>query len=65
MNSVVFSMYPQKYPQKEPVVCLQCGSTVRLTPDLCLRCMLSVAIGASDGTSETLDDPLSEIDLDR
>ena len=61
MNSVVFSMYPQK----EPVVCSQCGSTVRLTPDLCLRCMLSVAIGASGDTSETLDDPLSEIDLDR
>jgi len=27
--------------------------------------MLSVAIGASGDTSETLDDPLSEIDLDR
>jgi predicted amidophosphoribosyltransferase len=51
------------YLQKEPVVCPQCGSTVRLTRDHCLRCMLSQAIGVSGDTSEMLNDLLTEIDF--
>jgi predicted amidophosphoribosyltransferase len=51
------------YLQKEPVVCPQCGSTIRVTRDLCLRCMLSLAIGVSGDISETLDDLLGEIEF--
>jgi hypothetical protein len=47
------------YVQREPVVCLQCGSTVRLTPDHCVRCLLSEAIGVSGDTSGNLDNLLS------
>jgi len=59
MNSISVSIYLQE----EPVVCPQCGSTVRLAHDLCLRCMLLLGIAARGGTSETLDDLLSEIDV--
>jgi hypothetical protein len=59
MNGIPVWMYLQK----EPVVCPQCGSTARIARDLCLRCMLSVGLDASGDTSETLDDLLSDIDL--
>jgi hypothetical protein len=44
-------------------VCPQCGSTVRLAHGLCLRCMLLLGIAACGDTSETLDNLLSEIDV--
>jgi hypothetical protein len=50
--------------QKEPFECPQCGSTVRLTRDHCLRCMLSQAIGVNGDPREMLDDLLTEIDPD-
>ena len=59
MNSISVSIYLQE----EPVVCLQCGSTVRLAHGLCLRCMLLLGIAACGETSETLDYLLSEIDV--
>jgi hypothetical protein len=59
MNSISVSIYLQE----EPVVCPQCGSTVRLAHDVCLRCMLLLGIAACGDTSETLDDLLSEIDV--
>ena len=49
--------------QKEPIVCPQCGSTVRFAPDHCLRCMLSQAIGVSGDTGQILDGLLTEIDF--
>jgi len=59
MNSISASIYLQE----EPVVCQECGSTVRVAHDLCLRCMLFLGIAACGDTSETLDDLLSEIDV--
>ena len=59
MNSISVSFHPQK----EPVVCPQCGSTARVARDLCLRCMLLLGIAACGDTSETLNDALSEIDV--
>jgi len=58
MNSISVSFHPQK----EPVVCPQCGSTARVARDLCLRCMLLLGIAACGDTSEILNDALSEID---
>jgi predicted amidophosphoribosyltransferase len=49
------------YLQEEPVVCPQCGSTVRIARDLCLRCLLFLGIavcGDTNETNETLDDLL-------
>ena len=59
MNSISVSFHLQK----EPVVCPQCGSTVRLAHDVCLRCMLLLGIAACGDTSQTLNDLLSEIDV--
>jgi hypothetical protein len=59
MNSISVSIYLQE----EPVVCPQCGPTVGLAHDVCLRCMLLLGIAACGDTSETLDDLLSEIDV--
>jgi hypothetical protein len=59
MNSIPVWMHLQE----GPVTCPQCGSAVRLAPDLCLRCLLSVGLDAGDDTSETLDDLLGDIDL--
>jgi hypothetical protein len=59
MKSISVSIYLQE----EPVVCPQCGSTVRLGHDVCLRCMLLLGIAACGDTSETLNDLLSEIDV--
>ena len=59
MNSISVSIYLQE----EPVVCPQCGSTVRLAHDVCLRCMLLLGIAACGDTSQTLNDLLSEIDV--
>ena len=59
MNSISVSFYLQK----EPVVCPQCGSTVRVARDLCLRCMLLLGIAACGDTSKMLDDAISEIDV--
>ena len=59
MKSISVSIYLQE----EPVVCPQCGTTVRLAHDLCLRCMLLLGIATCGDTSETLDDLLSEIDV--
>ena len=59
MNSISGSFHLQK----EPVVCPQCGSTVRLAHDVCLRCMLLLGIAACGDTSQTLNDLLSEIDV--
>ena len=59
MNSISVSFHPQK----EPVVCPQCGSTARVARDLCLRCMLLLGIAACGDTSEILNDALSEIDV--
>ena len=59
MNSLSVSFHPQK----EPVVCPQCGSTVRVAHDLCLRCMLLLGIAACGDSSEMLNDALSEIDV--
>ena len=59
MNSISVSIYLQG----EPVVCPQCGTTVRLAHDLCLRCMLLLGIATCGDTSETLDDLLSKIDV--
>ena len=59
MKSISVSIYLQE----EPVVCPQCGSTVRLADDVCLRCMLLLGIAACGDTSETLNDLLSEIDV--
>ena len=59
MNTISVSIYPQE----EPVVCPRCGSTVRLAHDLCLRCMLLLGIAAWGDASETLDDLLTEINL--
>jgi predicted amidophosphoribosyltransferase len=59
MKSISVSIYLQE----EPVVCPQCGSTVRLAHDVCLRCMLLLGIAACGDTSETLNDLLSEIDV--
>ena len=59
MNNISVSIYLQE----EPVVCPQCGSTARVACDLCLRCMLSLGIAACGDASETLDDLLSEIDV--
>jgi len=50
--------------QKETAVCPKCESAVWIARDLCLGCMLSQGIGASGQTSRTLDDLLSEIDVD-
>jgi hypothetical protein len=50
MNSISVSFHLQK----EPVVCLQCGSTARVAGDLCLRCMLLLGIAACGDTSEML-----------
>ena len=49
------------YLQDELVVCPQCGLTVRVAHDLCLRCMLFLGIATYGDTSETLDDLFSEI----
>ena len=49
--------------QKEPVLCPQCGSKVRVARDLCLRCMLLLGIAACGDTSKMLDDAISEIDV--
>jgi predicted amidophosphoribosyltransferase len=59
MNSISVSFHPQK----EPVVCSQCGSTARVARGLCLRCMLLLGIAACGDTSEILNDALSEIDV--
>ena len=59
MNSISVSFHPQK----EPVVCPQCGATARVARDLCLRCMLLLGIAACVDTSEILNDALSEIDV--
>jgi len=59
MNSISVSFYLQK----EPVVCPQCGSTVRVARDLCLRCMLLLGIAACGGTNEMLEDAIREIDV--
>ena len=59
MNSISVSFYLQK----EPVVCPQCGSTVRVARDLCLRCMLLLGIAACCDTSKMLEDAISEIDV--
>src|SRR5437867_3552314 len=59
MNSISVSIYLQE----EQVVCPQCGSTVRLAHDVCLRCMLLLGIAAGGDTSQTLNDLLSEIDV--
>ena len=59
MNSISVSFHPQK----ELVVCPQCGSTARFARDLCLRCMLLLGIAACGDTSEILNDALSEIDV--
>jgi hypothetical protein len=59
MNSISVSIYLQE----QRVVCPQCGSTVRIARDLCLKCMLLLGIAACGDTSETLDDLLSEIDV--
>ena len=59
MNSISVSFYLQK----EPVVCPQCGSTVRVARDVCLRCMLLLGIAAYGDTSEMLNEALSEIDV--
>ena len=59
MNSISVSIYLQE----EPVVCPQCGSKVRLAHDVCLRCMLLLGIAACGDTSQTLNDLLSEIDV--
>ena len=59
MNSISVSIYPQE----EPAVCPQCGSTVRLAHSLCLRCMLLLGIADCGDTSETLDDLLTVINL--
>ena len=59
MNSIPFSMHLQT----DAATCPPCGSAVRVDRDLCLRCLLAVGLGASDDSSETLDDLLSNIDL--
>ena len=59
MNSLSVSIYLQE----EQVVCPQCGSTVRLAHDVCLRCMLLLGIAACGDTSKMLDDAISEIDV--
>jgi hypothetical protein len=59
MSSISVSLHLQN----EPVVCPQCGSTVRVARDFCLRCMLLLGIAACGDTSEMLDDVLSEIDV--
>jgi predicted amidophosphoribosyltransferase len=59
MNSISVSLHPQK----ETVVCPQCGATARVARDLCLRCMLLLGIAACVDTSEILNDALSAIDV--
>ncbi len=59
MNGISVSFYLQK----KPVVCPQCGSTVHVARDLCLRCMLLLGIAARGDTSKMLDDAISEIDV--
>ena len=57
MNSISVS----KSLQEEPIGCPQCGLTVRVAHDLCLRCLLFLGIAACGDTGESLDDLLSEI----
>jgi predicted amidophosphoribosyltransferase len=59
MNSISVSLHPQK----ETVVCPQCGATARVARDLCLRCMLLLGIAACGDTNEMLNDAISEIDV--
>jgi len=47
--------------QKEAFGCLQCGSTWRVRPGLCLYCLLSQGLGTDSHDSETLEDVLAEI----
>jgi hypothetical protein len=60
MNTISFCIHVEK----EPAICAKCGSAVWIARDLCLGCMLVQGIGADGQSSRTLDDLLSEIDID-
>ncbi len=59
MNDVTIWMHLQK----ETVVCPQCGSTVRVARDFCLRCLLAVGFDPGDDPNKTFDGLLSDIDF--
>ena len=50
--------------EKDPSVCPHCGSTAWVARGLCLRCILSLGIGASGQCGETLDALLVQMDID-
>jgi len=50
--------------QKDRSVCPQCGSTAWVARGLCLRCILSLGIGARGQSSETLEALLTEMPID-
>ena len=48
--------------QESSLVCPECGSAIRVAHDLCLRCMLSQAIGVEDmGVDGANEEALAEL----
>ena len=49
--------------QESSIVCPKCGSAIRVPPDLCLGCLLSLAIDVEGmGNDEALAELLEEMD---